>query len=266
MTQPDDENPVLLESFSDGVLRLQLNRPEARNAINWRLRRHLHRVLDDASRNHDVRVVVLAGDDRAFCAGGDVKEMGGGDQDTSDKLIMMKSISQSIADMAKPVVAEVRGFASGAGFGLALTCDLVLADDTAVFASTFIRLGLVPDLGTTYWLARQVGLHRAKEIILTGRPIPAEEGLALGFVARLWPREEFRGQADRLIAELAAQPAAGMGLTKPMLNRTFETDLSAAMDAERLAQMAAIGSEEHLAYLEALHAGASAGGTLRRPS
>ena len=126
MTPGAGADPVLVTS-SDGVLRLQLNRPEARNAINWAVRRRLHRTLDDACRDHSVKVVVIAGDDRAFCSGGDIKEMGGGDQDTSDKLIMMKAISASIADMAKPVVAEVRGYAAGAGFGLALTCDPVRA-------------------------------------------------------------------------------------------------------------------------------------------
>ena len=257
MTTTPVPDPILV-TLVDGVLRLQLNRPTARNAINWALRRKLHRVLDDASRDHSVRVVVIAGDERAFCAGGDVKEMGGGDRDTSDKLLMMKDISQSVADMPKPVVAEVRGFAAGAGFGMALMCDLVLADETAVFKSTFIQLGLVRGLGTSFWLPCQVGLHRAKEIILTGRAIDAHEAHALGFVSRVWRTDEFRAGADEVIAALAAQPVSGMGLAKPLLNRTFETDLSSAMDAERLAQITAAKSEEHRAYLEAVRSGKSA--------
>lgn len=253
----DEGADPLLVTSSAGVLRLQLNRPEARNAINWAIRRKLHRTLDEASRDHSVRVVVIAGDDRAFCSGGDIKEMGRGDQDTSDKLIIMKAISAIISDMAKPVVAEVRGHAAGAGFGLALTCDLVLADDTAVFTSTFIQIGLVPDLGTTYWLARQVGLHRAKEMILTGRSVLAREAFDLGIVSRLWAPSEFRAGADSLIATLAAQPAVGMGLTKPLLNRTFQTDLSTAMDAEKLSQLTAANSADHQAYLAGVREGVS---------
>ena len=164
---PDSGAPALLTELRDGILRLTFNRPRARNAINWEVRRALLAQLDSASRDHAVRVVVLAGDEKAFCAGGDVKEMGNGSRDTSDKLVIAKSINTLIADMDKPVVAEVRGYASGAGFGLALACDILLADDTAVFQSSFIQRGLVPDMGTTYWLVRQVGLHRAKEIIFT---------------------------------------------------------------------------------------------------
>ena len=254
------EEPLLVQ-FADGVLRIQLNRLKARNAINWAMRRELHRVLDEASRDTAVRVVVLAGDERAFCSGGDVKQMGGGDTDTSDKLIMMKAISETVTGMPKPVVAEVRGHAAGAGFGLALMCDLVLADETAIFTSTFIRIGLVPDLGLAYWLPRQVGLHRAKEIILTGRAIGAQEALALGLVARVWATETFRSRADEFIAMIAAQPAVGMALTKPLLNQTFETSLSDALDSERLAQITAAHSNEHQAYLVALRSGASAAPT-----
>jgi len=257
---PDPGAPALLTELRDGILRLSFNRPRARNAINWEVRRALLAQLDSASRDHAVRVVVLAGDDKAFCAGGDVKEMGNGSRDTSDKLVIAKSINTLIADMDKPVVAEVRGYASGAGFGLALACDIVLADDTAVFQSSFIQRGLVPDMGTTYWLVRQVGLHRAKEIIFTGRSIDAAEGQALGFVSRLWPAASFRDEADALEASLAAQPMTGLGLTKHMLNRSLESDLSAAMDAERVGQLLAAASEEHLAYLEAVKSGAGARG------
>jgi 2-(1,2-epoxy-1,2-dihydrophenyl)acetyl-CoA isomerase len=256
VTTPTDEEPLLVH-FADGVLRIQLNRPKARNAINWAMRRELHRILGDASNDNAVRVVVLAGDERAFCSGGDVKQMGGGDSDTSDKLIMMKAISETVTGMLKPVVAEVRGHAAGAGFGLALMCDLVLADETAVFTSTFIRIGLVPDLGLAYWLPRQVGLHRAKEIILTGRPIGAHEALALGLVARVWATDTFRSRADEFIAELSAQPGVGMGLTKPLLNQTFETSLSATLDSERLAQITAAHSHEHQSYLAGLRSGSS---------
>jgi 2-(1,2-epoxy-1,2-dihydrophenyl)acetyl-CoA isomerase len=260
-TKQEPPPPALVESRADGILRLTFNRPHARNAINWEVRRSLLAALDAASRDHDVRVVVLAGDERAFCAGGDVKEMGNGPLDTSDKLVIAKSINQLIADMDKPVVAEVRGYASGAGFGLALACDIVLTDDTAVFQSSFIQRGLVPDMGTTYWLVRQVGLHRAKEIIFTGRSIDAAEGRSLGFVSRTWAASEFREQADEFERRLAEQPLVGLGLTKHMLNRAMENDLSAALDAERVGQLTATTSPEHLSYLEAVRAGAGARGS-----
>ncbi len=257
------DGPALFSDLRDGILRLTFNRPRARNAINWEVRRALLAQLDAASRDHDIRVVVLAGDDKAFCAGGDVKEMGNGSRDTSDKLVMAKAINQLIAGMDKPVVAEVRGYASGAGFGLALACDIVVADEKAVFQTSFIQRGLVPDMGTTYWLVRQVGLHRAKEIIFTGRSIDASEGQELGFVAHVWTTANFREEADALEALLARQPTVGLSLTKHMLNRSLESDLSAALDAERLGQLAATTSAEHLAYLDEVSSGAGARGILR---
>ena len=252
--------PALLVSSEGAVTRMTFNRPGARNAINWELRRALVRALEDAAMDHSVRVVVLAGDERAFCAGGDVKEMGVGSRDTSDKLLIAKRINQLISEMDKPVVAEVRGYASGAGFGLALACDIVLADESAIFQSSFIQRGLVPDMGTTYWLIRQVGLHRAKEIIFTGRSVGAAEACELGFVSRLWASADFRSQADALERELAEQPNVGLGLTKRMLNRGLESDLSSAMDAERVSQLLASTSDEHVAYLEGVRAGSGARG------
>jgi len=261
MSATSQHEPPILTTLDAGVLRVQFNRPQARNAINWEVRRGLRAILDNAARDDAVRIVVLAGDDRAFCSGGDVKEMGNGTSDTSAKLTIAKDLSQLIAEMDKPVVAEVRGYASGAGFGLAMACDFVLVDDTAIFQSVFITRGLVPDFGTTHWLARQVGLHRAKEIILTCRAVQAQEAFDLGIAARLWSRAEFRAQADSFITTLAAAPAFAMGLTKRMLNVTFETDLGSAMDSERLSQLLASTSAEHLAYLAAVkEAGSARGG------
>lgn len=245
------EPPAVRSDLDDGVLTLTLNRPRARNAINRDMRGQLRQLLSDGGVDPAVRVVVLTGEGVSFCAGGDVKEMGGGPADSAAKLAMAKQIVQSITDMPKPVVAAVRGHAVGAGFSLALACDFVVADDTATFQSVFIRRALVPDMGLAFWLARQVGLHRAKDLALTGRPMDAHEAFRLGLVARLWPAAEF---ADRLAAfssELAASHTAAMGLTKRLLNRTFESDLAAVLDAESVAQALASSSPEHLASLPA---------------
>ena len=257
MTDQVAPEPALLVSTSaSGVTRLQLNRPRARNAINWALRRHLRAALEEASLDDAVRVVVLSGDDHAFCSGGDVKEMGNGPGDTSAKLHLAATINHLIADMNKPVVSEVRGFAAGAGVGLAMACDFVLVDDTAVFEPAFVSRGLAPDMGTSYWLARQVGLHRAKEILLTGRRVDADEVQVLGIAARRWSPTDFRREADAFVELLAASP---VGLTKRLLNRVFETDLATALDLERLSQLQASASAEHARYLDWVRAGGSAG-------
>ena len=235
MSRADD--PVLVESDERGILRLTLNRPEARNAINWAMRRELERLLREAAVDPQVRVVVLAGDDRAFCAGGDLKEPGRTAADVTAKLEMAKIIVTQITTMMKPVVAEVRGYASGAGVGLALACDLVLVDDTAVFTFPFLARGLVPDVGTAFWLSRQLGPLRAKDLLLTGREVRAREAVDWGLAARAWSAEEFRIEADRLEAALADAAPVTFGLTKDMVNRACDWELSAALDAEILAQV-----------------------------
>ncbi|MCW2682052.1 MAG: enoyl-CoA hydratase [Frankiales bacterium] len=251
---PVEEAPLLVRA-DGGVLRVQLNRPRARNAINWPLRRELLRVLTEAAEDPAVRLLVLSGDDRAFCAGGDVKEMGNGPEDTSAKLVMAANILRAITTMPKAVVAEVRGFASGAGFGLALACDVVLADSTAVFQAPFVQRGLVPDLGTAWTLARQVGRHKAMEIVLSGRDVLADEAVALGLVAHAWPSSSFRQQADAYERALASCPVTAVGLSKRMVDGALVWDRETGMEVERMSQLLATTSAEHVAFLESVRAG-----------
>jgi 2-(1,2-epoxy-1,2-dihydrophenyl)acetyl-CoA isomerase len=254
-----NQPPLIATRDDAGVLRLQLNRPQARNAINWALRRELLRVLRETALDNSVRVVVIAGDERAFCAGGDVKEMGNGTEDTSAKLVLAKAIVETMAAMPQPVIAEVRGYASGAGFGLALACDLVLVDETAVFQSVFVSRGLVPDFGTSYLLARAVGVRRAKELILTGREVRAAEAVDLGIAARRLPAAELHAGVAALAAGLAASSLTSLGLSKRLVDGAPGWDLGTALDHERLSQLLAASSDEHRAYLDAVRAGGGAG-------
>ena len=248
--------PPLLVDRVEGVLRVRLNRPRARNAINWAMRRELLHVLQPAAEDPEVRLVVLCGDDRAFCAGGDVKEMGNGAHDTSAKLVLAASILRLITTMPKAVVAEVRGFASGAGFGLALACDVVLADETAVFQAAFVTRGLVPDFGTAWTLARQVGRHKAMEIVLSGRDVRVDEAVALGLVARAWPTSSFREEADAYERQLASRAVSAVGMAKRMIDGAHAWDRETALEMERMSQLLAAASPEHVAYVGAVREGA----------
>jgi 2-(1,2-epoxy-1,2-dihydrophenyl)acetyl-CoA isomerase len=234
----------LLTRLDGGVLTLRLNRPESRNAINTVLRYQLRDALQSAAVDAEVRVVVLRGDRTAFCAGGDIKEMSGDPAVNTVKLGLAKQIVTSIADMAKPVVAVVQGHAAGAGFSLAVACDIIVADDNAKFHASFVGRGLVPDMGASYWLVRQLGLHRAKDLLLTGRSLTAREATELGLVTRYWPDGDFEERLGELISGLAAAAPAAIGLTKRMVNRALETDLSAALDTELAAQLVAARSTE----------------------
>lgn len=237
--------PLLLQSVEDGVLWLSLNRPEARNAINFALRAQLREALVETAADPGIRVVVVRGGAAAFCAGGDVKEMGGGPDVVAGKLSAGADIVRAVAELEKPVIAGVQGHAAGAGFSLALACDLIVADTTAQFRGAFVGRGLVPDMGGTYWLARQVGLHRAKEIFLTGRVVDAEEARALGFVFKVFRPEEFESGLRQLADELARGPAAAMGATKALLNETFARDLPSQLAEEARSQVAMSATPEH---------------------
>ena len=235
----------MLHEVVDGVLWLTLNRPRARNAMNHALRGQLLQRLAVDAVDPDVRAVVIQGDATSFCAGGDIKEMGGEPAIVARKLREGRAIVESIAQLPKPVIAGVRGYASGAGFSIALACDLIVADDTAVFQSVFVHRGLIPDLGGTYWLARQVGIYRAKEIVLSGREVGAQEASDLGLVSRLWTPAEFPAALSELATGLASGPTIAYGLAKRLLNRTFETDMSTALELEGLGQSVTANSQDH---------------------
>jgi 2-(1,2-epoxy-1,2-dihydrophenyl)acetyl-CoA isomerase len=242
-------HPPLLASQLNGVLTLRLNRPEALNAINRVLRTQLRDALQAAALDPVVRVVVIRGDDRAFCAGGDRKEMGNGPADNATKLGLTKQIVQAIADMGKPVVAVVRGHAVGAGLGLAMACDFIVADESASFGAPFVGMGLAPDMGATYWLVRQVGLHRAKDIFMSRRTLDVALAVEFGIVARHWSSTELDDRLDEFTSDLVGTSAVALAMTKRMLNRSLETDLSAALDAEFASQMFAADSPEARAAL-----------------
>lgn len=230
----------------------RLNRPEALNALNPELRSALADGLADAAGDPAVRVVVLRGSRRAFSSGGDVTSMADRDANgwTAGMLNLRRLIEQVVV-CPKPVVAAVEGVAVGAGFSLALASDLIVASTEARFGMAFIRRGLVPDGGASYFLARQVGLYRAKEIALTGRLLAAREAFDLGIVSRLWTDEEFEPGLQALLQEMAAAPTVAAGMTKRLVNRAFETDLSTALELETLGQAVAGGTYDHAESLRA---------------
>lgn len=231
---------------------LRLNRPKSLNAINGELRESLHAKLLDASADGEVRCVVLTGNGRAFCSGGDVKEMGDGKALTSArKLYRSKQVVEAIVNMDKPVIAGVNGAAVGAGMNLALACDLIVASESAVFSEVFSQRGLVPDMGGTYFLARQVGMYRAKELVFSGRAFSADEARELGIVSHVWPEEDFGTNLERYAEEIASSATVALGLAKRMINRSFETDLSTALELESFAQGIAGTTEDHRSSVEA---------------
>lgn len=238
------------------VLRLTLDRPEVRNALSMDMRQGLLDQFAVAAESRDIRVVVLRGAEGHFCAGGDVSTQGGQrtGPDSVDRLLFGRRVVEAISNLARPVVAVVEGYAVGAGFSLALASDLVIAREDARFSAIFSKRALVPDMGCTYHLARQVGLHRAKQMVFSGRFIEAAEAHDLGIVAHLLPATDFDRQVDSLVAELANGPTVAFATAKRILNRTFESDLSSMLELETLGQALAAQTDDHRRSVDAFRA------------
>ncbi|MDQ4112392.1 MAG: enoyl-CoA hydratase-related protein [Actinomycetota bacterium] len=242
MTALVSEGPVLLD-VADGIARIRLNRPDSANAVDAELLRALHDIALRCHSDPNVRVVILSGEGRNFCAGGDVKTFAGMGEDLPEYLrsatAWLQLATAALIQLKAPVIAQVQGFAAGgAGFGLVCAVDLVVAAEGAKFFSGAVRVGMAPDAGTTVTLARTVGLRRAMNILLTNPTITASEALALGIVTRVVPDEELAAEVDALAAELAAQPPLALAATKRLV-----WDGLGSTVAERLPEEARVVSE-----------------------
>lgn len=232
--------------IENGVGTISLNRPENRNAMVPALRTELLQVLSDLEQDDQVRAIILTGEGKAFCAGGDLSSMG--NQVTAltgrQKLKLSHELILAILQVRKPVVAAVNGAAAGAGFSLALACDLVIAARTSFFVQSFVHIGLVPDLGSVYFLTQLLGHHRAKELMLLGERISAEQGQQLGFVNRVVEDEQLMEEARAIADQLAKGPSIAVGLTKDLVNQTMMRGLNESLELEAFAQGLCLQSED----------------------
>jgi len=203
----DDEQIKVIEA--DGIVTITLNRPDRLNAFVGHMRRDLAEALEEAGSDPHVRVVVIKGEGRAFCAGGDVQFMADmlerrDGEEFSRILGAARRVILAIRQMTKPVIASIEGPASGAGFNLALACDLRVASRTATFSQSFVKLGFHPDWGGTYFLPRMVTSNIACELFFLGDTIDANEAFRLGLINRIVAPEELEAETQKLSAKLAA--------------------------------------------------------------
>ncbi|MBS7703648.1 enoyl-CoA hydratase/isomerase family protein [Chelatococcus asaccharovorans] len=239
---------TLLYAIADGVGTITLNRPDALNATNDTLYHELSGLIGDIAGDRSVGAVVLTGAGRGFCAGADVKSMNP-DAKLLDRRArhrwILRDILQPLIALEKPVIAAVNGPAVGAGFNIALACDIVIASEKAVFSQIFTRLALVPDLGGLYLLTRVVGLNKAKELCFTAKKVTAEEGRELGFVNHVVPHDELMPRAQKLAAEIAAGPPTSLAMIKTLLNKSSTSSLEQMLEYESFAQTIAYTTPEH---------------------
>jgi len=232
----------LLYETKDGVATLTLNRPERLNALGDTLREDLQHAVTRASEDPEVRVMIVTGAGKGFCSGGDVKAMSERKQSGTGRPLLEKVAPgrdltvQALRDAPKPVIAAVNGAAAGAGMNLALCCDMRLASTVARFSQAFVRRGLHPDWGGTYFLPRVVGTAKACELIFTGEVIDAQEALRLGIVSAVYPPEELMPAAHTLARKIADGPPIAIRLAKRAIYHNLDCDLRQALEFETFAQ------------------------------
>lgn len=231
------ENSVLV-SKENGIQTITLNRPQSLNALDLKMREELLAALNDAAQDSVVRALVITGQGRAFCAGGDLSTM---EKDFAPgegraRLQSAHKIIKAITGMDKLVIAAVNGPAIGAGCNLALSCDFIIAAEEAKFGEPFGRVGLIPDLGGLYFLPRLVGLFKAKEMVFTWETIDAREAERIGLVNRVVPLGELYPEVNKFAGRLIKGPAQANALTKAIINQSLQGTLDQVLDQEAYAQ------------------------------
>jgi enoyl-CoA hydratase len=222
---------VLLRERRGDIECLTVNRPEKRNALNLELVTALHRALDDLTRDRSLRAVVIAGSGEHFMAGADIAELR--DRGASEALESINgSLFRRVEELPVPVIAALRGFALGGGCELAIACDLRVAAPSTRMGQPEVSLGILPGAGATHRLPRLIGLGRAKELILTGRLVGAEEALAMGLVNRIVPETSVLEEARQWAETIAAQGGMAIRLAKVALNaQRHQVDTSGSLEA-----------------------------------
>jgi enoyl-CoA hydratase len=220
------------QQFATHVGLIQLNRPKELNALNLQLMQEIKHALIAMDANDDIRCIIITGNERAFAAGADIKQME--NRTVIDMLIIDQFETwDQIRKTKKPVIAAVSGFALGGGCELAMTCDMIVASESAKFGQPEIKIGIMPGAGGTQRLTRAVGKVRAMEMVLTGKFISAEEALRTGLINKVVPEEVYLDEALKVAKEICAQSPIAVRLAKESVLKAFETGLQEGLYFER---------------------------------
>jgi len=234
----------LVEVERDGAIAVVLlNRPDALNALSDELMDELVRTLEELDRDPAVRCIVLGGNERAFAAGADIGELA---QASAIDLYYQRRVERwdAIRGLWTPLVAAVSGYCLGGGCELAMSCDLIVASETAHFGQPETGLGIIPGAGGTQRLTRAVGKALAMDVILSGRRLTAREAHSAGLVARVVAKEAWLEEAKRVAREIAEKGPVATRLAKESVDRAYETTLAAGLEAERRALYLAFASDD----------------------
>ena len=252
----------ILFSKKDGIASIALNRPKAFNSFNREMALAFQDALDDCQADQNVRVVVITGEGKAFCAGQDLKEVTDEKLNPGFKKILDEHygpIISKIRALEKPVVAAVNGVAAGAGANIALACDLVIAHEKALFIQAFSAIGLIPDSGGTFFLPRLVGFQKATALAMLGEKISANQAEELGLIYKALEEGEYEEYVNRISSRLAQMPTKALALTKQAFNASLSNNLEQQLALESKLQIEASETKDY-------HEGVSAFVEKRQPN
>ncbi|MBE3551682.1 MAG: enoyl-CoA hydratase/isomerase family protein [Kyrpidia tusciae] len=229
---------TIVWEVNQGIGRLTLNRPEVRNALNGEMFEEIQQVLAEARERDEVRVLVLTGSGPVFCAGGDLREIQGLGPLGTRRLLneKVRPLIQSLMLLDKPVIASLNGPVAGAGIGVVLACDLVLASQDASFIPAFGKIGAMPDAAMIYFLVQHIGPKRIKELIFRGEPLSADQAYSWGVYNRVVDRAMLEGLTAEWAEELATGPTLAMGMAKRAVRDALRMPFDAFMDLESASQ------------------------------
>lgn len=231
----------IIFAIDNSVAYITLNRPEKFNSFNREMALELQKRLDECKADRNVRCIYITGSGKAFCAGQDLAEATDPNGPSMEDIVEhhYNPIIEKIRTIEKPVIAAVNGVAAGAGANIALACDIVLATESASFIQAFSKIGLIPDSGGTYFLPRLIGMQRAAALMMTGDKVTAKDAVAMGMIYKYYSDESFEFESKNMAQQLAQMPTKGIGLTKKLLNESFNHTLEEQLIREKQLQVEA---------------------------
>jgi enoyl-CoA hydratase len=235
------QNILVIREEPLGIVRL--NRPKSLNALNAALMKELVDALQELDADERIRCLILTGDEKAFAAGADIREMA---EVGPIEMLQRNTIAlwDQIQGTSKPIIAAVSGYALGGGCELVLLCDIIVASKTALFGQPEINIGVIPGAGGTQRLARSLGKYKTMELVLTGRTMTAEEAAQAGLVSRVVPTEACLEEARKLALEITQKPPLAVKLAKRAILKSFDSSLREGIDFERSCFYLLFGSED----------------------
>lgn len=244
---------IVLLHIENNVGYITLNRPEKYNSFNREMALTLQQHLDTCAADDEVRCVYITGAGKGFCAGQDLAEASNPADIDFERFVRehYNATITRIRNIEKPVIAAVNGVAAGAGANIALACDIVVANESATFLQAFSKIGLIPDSGGTWMLPRLVGMQRAAALMMTADKVTAAEAVGMGMIYKYFADDVFEAESKKIALTLAQMPTKGLGLTKRLLNKSFDNSLEEQLEQEKTAQVEAGNTHD---FKEGVHA------------